>query len=71
MTDSFLAANAIMATHLAGALLLGVPVGYERSYQGRAAGMRTYGLGDRSSRWTVPGVSAPQASPKSSSHRRR
>lgn len=44
MTDSFLAANAFIATHLAGALLLGVLVGYERSYQGRAAGMRTYGL---------------------------
>lgn len=30
--------------HLLGALILGLIVGYERSYQGRAAGMRTYGL---------------------------
>ncbi len=30
--------------NLFGALLLGMLVGYERSYHGRAAGMRTYGL---------------------------
>jgi putative Mg2+ transporter-C (MgtC) family protein len=42
--SDFMAANAFIASHLAGALLLGVVVGYERSYQGRAAGMRTYGL---------------------------
>lgn len=30
--------------NLAGALILGLIVGYERSYHGRAAGMRTYGL---------------------------
>ena len=30
--------------NLLGALLLGLVVGYERSYHGRAAGMRTYGL---------------------------
>lgn len=30
--------------NLLGALLLGFLVGYERSYHGRAAGMRTYGL---------------------------
>lgn len=30
--------------HLVGALALGLMVGYERSYHGRAAGMRTYGL---------------------------
>ncbi len=40
----FLAANAFIGLNLAGALLLGMLVGYERSYQGRAAGMRTYGL---------------------------
>ena len=40
----FLAANAFMGLNLVGALLLGMLVGYERSYQGRAAGMRTYGL---------------------------
>lgn len=40
----FLAANAFMGMNLLGALLLGMLVGYERSYNGRAAGMRTYGL---------------------------
>jgi putative Mg2+ transporter-C (MgtC) family protein len=30
--------------NLTGALLLGLVVGYERSYHGRAAGMRTYGI---------------------------
>jgi putative Mg2+ transporter-C (MgtC) family protein len=39
-----LATNAVVLMHLAGALLLGLMVGYERSYHGRAAGMRTYGL---------------------------
>jgi putative Mg2+ transporter-C (MgtC) family protein len=43
-TGSFLAANAFVALNLLGALLLGMLVGYERSYNGRAAGMRTYGL---------------------------
>jgi len=36
--------NAIVSLNLLGALLLGLLVGYERSYHGRAAGMRTYGL---------------------------
>jgi putative Mg2+ transporter-C (MgtC) family protein len=36
--------NFIMIFNLLFALLLGVVVGYERSYNGRAAGMRTYGL---------------------------
>lgn len=36
--------NFIVFLNLAGALLLGLLVGYERSYHGRAAGMRTYGL---------------------------
>ncbi|MES2318673.1 MAG: MgtC/SapB family protein [Pseudomonadota bacterium] len=36
--------NVVILLHLAGALLLGLLVGYERSYHGRAAGMRTYGL---------------------------
>lgn len=44
MNGTFEAANISIALHLLGALLLGVVVGYERSYQGRAAGMRTYGL---------------------------
>jgi putative Mg2+ transporter-C (MgtC) family protein len=36
--------NLIVFVNLSGALLLGLLVGYERSYHGRAAGMRTYGL---------------------------
>lgn len=37
-------ANVIIFFNLLGALLLGLVVGYERSYHGRAAGMRTYSL---------------------------
>jgi putative Mg2+ transporter-C (MgtC) family protein len=37
-------ANGLILLHLIGALLLGLLVGYERAYHGRAAGMRTYGL---------------------------
>jgi putative Mg2+ transporter-C (MgtC) family protein len=37
-------ANLIVFLNLLGSLLLGLLVGYERSYHGRAAGMRTYGL---------------------------
>lgn len=37
-------ANIFVLLHLLGALALGLLVGYERSYHGRAAGMRTYGL---------------------------
>jgi putative Mg2+ transporter-C (MgtC) family protein len=36
--------NLIIFLNLLGALALGLIVGYERSYHGRAAGMRTYGL---------------------------
>ena len=36
--------NGLILLNLAGALMLGLMVGYERSYHGRAAGMRTYGL---------------------------
>jgi len=36
--------NLIIFINLLGALALGLIVGYERSYHGRAAGMRTYGL---------------------------
>jgi len=39
-----IATNGVILLHLAGALFLGLLVGYERSYHGRAAGMRTYGL---------------------------
>ena len=38
------ATNVIVFFNLFGALILGLIVGYERSYHGRAAGMRTYGL---------------------------
>jgi putative Mg2+ transporter-C (MgtC) family protein len=38
------ATNTLVFLNLLGALLLGLLVGYERSYHGRAAGMRTYGL---------------------------
>ena len=40
----FLAANITIFFNILGALLLGMLVGYERAYHGRAAGMRTYGL---------------------------
>lgn len=43
-SGDFLAANAFIGLNLVGALLLGMAVGYERSFNGRAAGMRTYGL---------------------------
>lgn len=36
--------NVLVFLNLLGALILGLMVGYERSYHGRAAGMRTYGL---------------------------
>ncbi len=38
------ATNAVILMNIIGALILGLLVGYERSYRGRAAGMRTYGL---------------------------
>src|ERR1700722_4024703 len=38
------ATNVIVFFNIFGALFLGLMVGYERSYRGRAAGMRTYGL---------------------------
>jgi putative Mg2+ transporter-C (MgtC) family protein len=43
-SGGFLAANAFIGLNLIGALLLGMLVGYERSFNGRAAGMRTYGM---------------------------
>ncbi|MBP2300033.1 MgtC/SapB family protein [Azospirillum picis] len=39
-----LATNGLILLHLLGALAVGLLLGYERSYHGRAAGMRTYGL---------------------------
>jgi len=52
MTETFavywsapqIATNLMIFLNLLGALALGLVVGYERSYHGRAAGMRTYGL---------------------------
>lgn len=43
-SGAFLAANAFIGLNLLGAMLLGILIGYERSYNGRAAGMRLYGL---------------------------
>lgn len=37
-------ANLAIFLNIFGAMLLGLLVGYERSYHGRAAGMRTYGI---------------------------
>jgi len=37
-------ANVLMLFHLVGAMVLGLVLGYERAYHGRAAGMRTYAL---------------------------
>src|SRR5262245_118264 len=42
--DPAFRANVTIVLTLIGALGLGMLVGYERSYHGRAAGMRTYGL---------------------------
>ncbi len=36
--------NLLILMHLAGAALLGLVLGYERAFHGRAAGMRTYAL---------------------------
>lgn len=41
---SMVATNIVVFLNLLGALILGLIVGYERTYHGRAAGMRTYGL---------------------------
>ena len=43
-TPQDVAANINVFLNILGALALGLLVGYERSYRGRAAGMRTYGL---------------------------
>jgi putative Mg2+ transporter-C (MgtC) family protein len=43
-TPEMIAADAGMGGHLLAALILGILVGYERTYKGRAAGMRVYGL---------------------------
>jgi putative Mg2+ transporter-C (MgtC) family protein len=43
-TWPMLEVNLMVFMNLAGALVLGLLVGYERSYHGRAAGMRTYGI---------------------------
>ncbi len=43
-SSSEVSVNIVIFMNLFGALLLGMLVGYERAYHGRAAGMRTYGL---------------------------
>jgi putative Mg2+ transporter-C (MgtC) family protein len=43
-SEEMLEVNLLVFLNLAGALALGLLVGYERSYHGRAAGMRTYGI---------------------------
>lgn len=43
-SDAHIEMNVFIGLNLLGALLLGMFVGYERSYHGRAAGLRTYGL---------------------------
>jgi len=43
-TGELVAANVSMGVHLIAALILGILVGYERTYKGRAAGIRVYGL---------------------------
>jgi len=43
-TPQEIAVNCTAILNILGALVLGLVVGYERSYRGRAAGMRTYGL---------------------------
>ena len=43
-TKTEIVTNLVILLNMAGSLLLGLLVGYERSYHGRAAGMRTYGL---------------------------
>lgn len=41
---ALLKTNALIVAHLVGAMAVGLLMGYERTYQGRAAGMRTYAL---------------------------
>jgi putative Mg2+ transporter-C (MgtC) family protein len=43
-SPSELVTNALLLLHLMGATAVGLLLGYERSYHGRAAGMRTYAL---------------------------
>ncbi len=43
-SDAQISTNLVIVLNLLGSLALGLVVGYERSYRGRAAGMRTYGL---------------------------
>ena len=43
-SQSMVEVNLLIFLYLAGALALGLLLGYERAYHGRAAGMRTYGI---------------------------
>lgn len=60
-SDQQVTINLLAFANIAGAMVLGLFVGYERSFNGRAAGMRTYGLVcmARSSRlwWQTPRAS--------------
>lgn len=42
--STMVSTNLLLVANICGALVLGLIVGYERSYHGRAAGMRTYGM---------------------------
>ncbi len=43
-SDNEVVTNLLILLNMLGALALGLLVGYERTYHGRAAGMRTYGF---------------------------
>ena len=43
-SSDMMVANFLVMLHLLGAFVIGLLVGYERTYHGRAAGMRTFGL---------------------------
>ncbi|CAA7618153.1 Uncharacterized membrane protein [Candidatus Terasakiella magnetica] len=43
-THHALAVNGLILLHMLGAIVVGLAIGYERSYHGRAAGLRTYSL---------------------------
>lgn len=43
-SQSMVEVNLLIFLYLAGSLALGLLLGYERAYHGRAAGMRTYGI---------------------------
>ena len=52
--------NVLLLMHLLGSMLLGMFVGYERSYHGRAAGMRTFSLVCMASTGIVAAFGSPE-----------